>query len=44
IAQQTTVTTQLIATGKYRNFEDLQAVVDQMNRQLKIVEHGFLPD
>ena len=44
IAQQTAVTTQLIATGKYRNFEDLQAVVDQMNRQLKIVEHGFLPD
>ncbi|MDE3315607.1 TetR/AcrR family transcriptional regulator [Lacticaseibacillus zeae] len=44
IAQQTAVTTQLIATGKYRNFEDLKAVVDQMNRQLKIVEHGFLPD
>lgn len=44
IAQQTAITTQLIATGKYRNFEDLQAVVDQMNRQLKIVEHGFLPD
>ncbi len=34
----------MIATGHYRNFDDLQVVVDQMDRQLKIIEHGFLPD
>ncbi len=31
----------MIATGHYRNFDDLQVVVDQMDRQLKIIEHGF---
>ena len=44
IAQQTATTTRMIATGHYRNFDDLQVVVDQMDRQLKIIEHGFLPD
>lgn len=44
IAQQTAVTTRLIASGHYRKFEDLQSVVETMARQLLIVEHGFLPD
>lgn len=44
ITQQTAITTQLIASGHYRKFEDLQSVVETMKRQLLIVEHGFLPD